>query len=292
MRSALPFGRRVASLERVPAGERVDRLTLHLADGPDVTCVCKRASRREREIYGLLLASADLGSPALLGAWEIAARPAQCLLFLEEIPEEYPDLAEPTQVTAVFRHLAAIHRRAAGRDLSAAAAPGSPWNAGAEEMRQTLVAFPGLARHAARAAQLLTQGPSTLVQGDYHRWNLALQGGRVRVLDWEHAGCANPIWDLVMITPDEPAWDGAPAQPLAELALRVYHAEGLLNGLPWHEFRRLHLMARLFVAARWALHHRERAERALPGGGADVIQAHARRELDRVEALSRLLSWN
>lgn len=289
-RQALPFGAAVTAVAATPVAERVERLTLRLRDGAERLCILKRTGPWELKLYQSVLTPAETGAPALLGAVRKAG-PQGCWLFLEPLNEAFVDFAQPDQVALAYRHLAALHRRFAGAPLPAVDNGDSPWEISRTEIQAILRTFPRTAPHATEAAQQLTQGPRTLVQGDFHRWNLLLQHGAIRVVDWEHAAPAHPVWDLVMLAPEEPALEVAPRGALAETALRTYHEQGLLAGLPWPDFLRLQLMARLFVAARWALRHRQRAERAAPGEAADLIATYASAETARVEALADRLSW-
>lgn len=268
----------VTHLEEQQHGSgRVRHLLVTGGDGVARPCVLRRAPRRELALYESVLAPGATGAPALLGALALGAAD-EAWLLLEALPERFPDFGDPVQVAACYCHLAAIHTH--GR----AAPPEGPWAIAAHEIRETLEALPDVAHLAARAAEQLT-GEPTLVHGDYHRWNLLLVDGQIRVLDWEHASFAPPIWDLVLLAPEEPGWDGAPRGALATHALQTYHEAGPYARLPWDPFLHRQTLARLFVAARWHLTHRARAA-ALPSGGfRDQIAAYAESELDRVRQL-------
>jgi hypothetical protein len=144
--------------------------------------------------------------------------------------------------------------------------------------------------HLAALHQHFRHGAVTLIHGDYHRWNLVLDETGVRVLDWEHARWGRPIWDLVLLAPEEPGWDGVPRGRLAEVALRTYHAAGPLAGLSWSLFLRLQMQARLIVAARWARVHQAKADAMAPGAPREQIEAYAALERERVRRLAGYLS--
>lgn len=260
-------------IQRFPFGDRVERLRLHLPDGRTLECVVKYGPERELALYRDVLDPNMTGAPRLLGA--CSARP---WFFLEYLPETFPDLSDPGQVDLAFRHLGAVHRGFAGRRPVSAA--GRPWPVARDE------AIGALGNWGPAAQALFQAGPRTLVHGDYHRWNLVVHGGRVRVLDWEGAHWAHPVWDLALLTPDEPGTDTQPGGAMAEYALRTYHAHGLLSDLPWTELLRLHTLARLFVATHWLLYH-ERT--ALSAAFRDVVLQHAERERSRVKRLRALL---
>jgi hypothetical protein len=285
VRAALP-GARVSQVRPGPPAGRAAHLTVVGEDGAEQAAVLKPASPRELALYQAGLDPAATGAPALLG-W--APGPGgTAWLLLEGLPEVFPDLADPAAVTLAFRHLAAFHTAYKGRPPGPATAPGSPWLVDAAQVSAVLGAFPETMCLASEATEQLAGGPTTLVHGDYHRWNLLRQGPGVRVIDWEQAARAHPVWDLVLLAPEEPGWDGVPRGPMAELALRTYREAGPLSHLPWPSFLRLQRLARLFVAARWARVHEARAAAAPPGAAA-VIREHARREKARVFALASLL---
>ena len=263
----------IGAVEAIPLGSGALRLRL---GSPARSVVCKLAAEREAALYRAGLEPALTGAPALLGQ-------SGPLLFLEDLGDRYPDLSDTDTVTAVYRHLGQMHRRFSGRALPpalGAAVTGA-------EVGEALAAFPRLAPE---AAARLTAGPATLVHGDYHRWNLALDAaGAVRLLDWEHAAAAPPVWDLVLLAPGEPGWDGVPRGGFADLALRVYHAAGPLASLPWPDFLRLQRLARLFAAARLARRYAARAAAAATPGAAAAIAAEAERERQRAEAIAMTL---
>lgn len=278
------LGVRVAAV--IPLGARSVRLQL----GGGGSLIGKAAGEREAALYRAGLEPGLTGAPALL--WQ-----GGNLLFLEDLGEAYPDLTVPADVTCIYRHLGAMHRRFLGAAPAATGAGGGGGGPTPAEVLETLAAFPGLAPE---AAARLTAGPPTLVHGDYHRWNLALAGGqsgpagppgagRVRLLDWEHAAAAPPVWDLTLLAPDEPGWDGVPRGRLAELALRVYHQSGPLAGLAWPDFLRLHRLARLYTAARLARQYAARAAAAATPGAAAALAADAERERRRAGQIARQL---
>lgn len=301
---ALPFGRDMVALTRLPLSPRVERLRLALRDGTVRECIVRRTDRRELALYRQVLTPAETGAPALLGSLlpvpggtgapesllpEPGGTGGDAWLFLELLPEHFLDPADTDHVKAAYHHLGRLHRRFAGRPLPDGLS-GGPWALGPADVATVLDAFPGPARHAAEAAKLLAGPPATLVQGDYHRWNIVLADGLVRVLDWEHAAYSHPVWDLVMLEPEGPSTATMPSGAMAETALRTYHAEGPLAHLDWAAFLRLQQTARLFVAARHALAYRARAATAPPGPAA-VIEAHARRAEQQVAALAARLGW-
>ncbi|MDF2629410.1 MAG: Phosphotransferase enzyme family, partial [Symbiobacteriaceae bacterium] len=212
-------------------------------------------------------------------------------LLLEALPENFPDFSAPNDVAACYRHLANVHTRFihASRVTNSSLEQTASWAVDQAEIARVLSAFPE-SRPFAEHAGLLTEGPTTLIHGDYHRWTLILGHDRVRVLDWEHAGLAHPIWDLVLLAPEEPGWDGVPRGALATLALQRYYEAGPLARLTWSDFRFRQRLARLFVAARWTLTHRTKAAAQPPGGLRDQVLAHANAEHARVKALSALLA--
>lgn len=228
----------------LPATGKARRIVLQMGDGSVLPCVVKAAGATEARLYREGLDPATTGAPALLGA-------VGDLLFLEELPETYPDFADPADVVTTYRHLAALHH---------------------QQFRRT--GWP--------------DRPETLLHGDYHRWNLLKEGARIRVLDWEHAAVGHPILDVTLLAPEEPGWDGVPRGALAELALRTYHAAGPLAHLPWPAFLRLQRLARLYAAARRLGAHLERAAAAGPGA-AEALQAHISDEQARMSALAHLL---
>lgn len=258
-------------LERVPLGAVTERLRVRWPDGSVGACVLKRPPAREAALYREGLP----GAPALLGETDEG-------LLLDSLEEVHPDFADPATVTLVYRQLAAMHRQYAGRPPVAASLPGSPWLISSAEWQTVLAPY--------GAPLPMPSGCVTLVHGDCYRWNLLAEGSRVWFLDWEYAAATHPVWDLVMLEPEGPGWEGVPCGDLADLALRVYHEEGPLAGLPWTEFSRLHTGARLFVAARRAAQHRERATAAATAGARAVIEAQALAEHKRALALARQLT--
>ncbi len=292
VRKTLPGAHRTCRVTRLPASARTDVLLLHLPDGSERSCVLTRARPEELHLYRTVLSPEWTGAPTLLGAVETAVG-QQCWLFLERLPERFVNLQDPAEVAGVFRHLGELHRRlvfspTGGRRRGLA--PKQPWQASPAEIRRTLQAFPRLAPQAGRTAAALSAGPVTLIHGDYQRWNLLWLDGRVRVLDWEHAAPAHPIWDLVMLDPEEPGWEGIPEGPLAEAALWAYHRAGPLIRLPWPDFLRLQQLARLVTAARRVLHHRARLATAPPGAVA-VIRDQEQQALRRLYRLAHALGW-
>jgi hypothetical protein len=280
VRAALPRGA-VAAVRPGPPAGRAHRLTLEGPGGALTEAVLKPASAREAALYRDGLDPAATGAPALLGSTH---RAGQAWLVLEALPEAHPDPGDPAEVARVYRHLGVLHRTHL-EPPPAASLPGSPWLLAPGEISKVLTALPETRALAAEAAAALqTPAPVTLVHGDFHRWNQVWQGERLRLIDWEHAARAHPVWDLVMLAPEEPGWDGIPRGPLASVALRAYHEAGPLRTLPWPAFLRLQRLARLFVAARWVLTHGARAAEAPPGVAA-VMREYAAGERSRVAAL-------
>ena len=273
----------VISVELQHGSGRVRHLRVTTEDGGARPCVLRRAPRRELELYRSWLTPAATGAPALLGAAP-AEQPDEVWLLLEALPELFPDFSDPDQVAACYRHLALLHERHNGRPR----AQNGPWSIATGEIEATLQALPETA-HLAQQAHLLTDGPPTLIHGDYHRWNLLVVNSQVRVLDWEHTSFAAPIWDLVLLAPEEPGWDGAPRGALALHALRTYHEAGPLARLPLHEFLRLQTLARIFVAARWRRIHAAKAQTVAPGGARSQIEACAEAERTRTINLATRL---
>lgn len=263
---------------------RARHLLVTGGDGVARPCVLRRAPEQELELCRTLATPAATGAPALLGH---APAGTEHFLLLEALPEDFPDFSSPVDVAACYRHLAAIHATTVPHNSRRHA---SPWAIDPCEVARTLSAFPESGRFA-HLAPLLQEGFPALIHGDYHRWNLIRQGVAVRVLDWDQAGLAAPIWDLLLLAPEEPGWDGVPRGALALHALQTYHEAGPLARLPWSDFLFRQRLARLFVAARWALTHRNKAAAQPRGGLRDQILAYAAAELDRVTALSALL-WD
>jgi|GEM_PF-6381043 len=272
--------RSVTHLEARPTSSATWLLRLLRADGTAEICVAKWASPLEARLYtGGAVTQSEAGAPSLRGAWGR-------WLFLEQLPEHFPDATDAQQVTAVYHHLGRLHAFFAGRAL-----PDLPGSWTTEQVRTLLGAFPRVAPHAEQITHSLGDGPRTLIHGDYHRWNLILQGDRVRVLDWEHAAMAHPIFDLTLLAPDEPGWDGVPRASMADAALAAYHAAGPLAHLPWGRFLELHTKTRLVIAARQALAHKARLERDPGGPPADLIRSYFEAELERVHRLTAALGW-
>lgn len=260
---------------------RVRHLLITRGDGVARPCVLRRAPQQELALYRSVVTPEATGAPALLG-WTQESPASDVYLLLEALPEQFPDFSSPADVTACYRHLAAIHINVA-RDLS-------PWAIYQAEVARVFGAFPE-SSHFARHAPLLQEGAPALIHGDYHRWNLLLQDhASIRVLDWEHAGLANPIWDLVLLAPEEPGWDGVPRGAMASHALQTYHEAGPFARLAYSDFIFRQRLARLFVAARWTLTHQAKAAVQPPGGPRDQILAYMGAERDRVKSLSALLS--
>ncbi|HWI66558.1 MAG TPA: phosphotransferase [Symbiobacteriaceae bacterium] len=257
------------AVEEQHGSGRVRHLRLTRADGVARPCVLRRAPAREHTLYETWLKDPATGAPALLGA--APAGDGQVWLLLEGVPEEFPDFTDPTHVTTVYRHLAAMHIHFTDKG---AAAP--------RDLEPILAEFS--AAHAEKS-HLLAGGPTTFVHGDYHRWNLVVTGGRIRVLDWELAAFAHPVWDLTLLAPEEPGWDGVPRGAGALLALRTYHEAGPLARLSWDEFLYRQRLARLYIAARWCLTHRAKAAALPPGGARLEVETYAEAEAARIRSL-------
>jgi len=255
-------------------GPRVERVL-----GRSGSFVLKRASAHELGLYRSWLSPAATGAPALLGA--VRWPDGGVWLALQDLPEAHPDLATHSQVVLVFEHLAGLHRRFLGTPAPGAPGPIAP------------AALPRLAaglRPSAAMTALWRSPVRTLVHGDYHRGNLVLHDGRVRVLDWEHGGGGHPVWDLVLLAPEQrTGWDGVPSAGLAEMALQVYHRAGPLAHMPWPDFLAMQQAARLGAALRREALHRRRAAAAPPGPMAAVILAEAQAEAERVRRLRAML---
>jgi len=259
---------------------RVRHLLVTTEDGGARPCVLRRAPLREWKLCQSYLNPAATGAPTLLGAAP-ADRPEEAWLLLEALPELFPDFSDADQVAACYRHLAQLHLRHIGDDHTAE----GPWALSTQEIEAALERFPETT-HLTHQARLLTDGPATLVQGDYHRWNILLVENRVRVLDWEHASFAPPIWDLALLAPEEPGWDGAPRGAMALHALVTYHEAGPLARLPFHRFLYLQTLARIAIAARWAHIHATKAGTLPPGGARSQVEAYAQTERARAANLA------
>jgi len=250
----------------LPLGDGVWRLIGR--HGKDL--VLKRCGPAERWFYRRFGGTA-FGAPRCLGL--IRAPGGGGWLLLEALPEHYPDLSDPAAVAAVYRHLGAIHRRTVG--LRGPAPPG----------------FPAPAQVAAlvgpEPAALLAAGPRVLLHGDYHRWNLVVAGGRIRVLDWGRATIGHPIWDLALLSAPVPGSSDGPPAALTEQALRAYHRAGPLAHLDWPSFHRLHLATAAALCRQRAAAYAAAAAR-VGGGLAEPVRAQAAAEEARAEALLAL----
>ncbi len=251
--------------------DTMDSLRLMMLD----SFVMKRATHRELWVYRHVLAPDD--GPALVGA-------SGRRLRLAYLPGEHPDITDPAKAAEAYRWLGALHRRHAGLDVPELRRrpPGMVWPAPAWRIARTL-AGAGMGREKASAlAKALAGGPRTLVHGDFHRWNLVCAEGGLRALDWEHAACAHPVWDLLLLAPEGGAREDIPCGAAAVAALQAYHSHGLLTEMAYSQMVELQAGARAFVALERAARARRRAAE-MPAGPAAVLCAHA----DRDEAEAR-----
>lgn len=259
---------------RVPLGPRVERVL-----GPSGRFVLKRGVEHELALYRRVATPVATGAPALLGA--VRWPDGSVWLALEDLLEVHPDLRDSAQVAQVYEHLGLVHRRLRGVD-----GPAAPGAVGTADLRRELdlagIHWPVSARSGGDPER-------TLLHGDYHRGNLVLQDGRVRVLDWEHSGVGHPVWDLLLLAPEEDGWDGAPRGARAVEALQAYHRAGPLAHLPWPDFLAMQQAARLCASLRRAAMHRRRAAAAPPGPLAAVILAAEQVEVERVRRLRTML---
>ena len=258
---------------------------LWMANGRAVPCVAKRTTPWEAAVY-----RDDLDeevAPRLLGT---APAEAGVWLFLGLVRGEHPDFGTEAGAAEAYAALGRLHRRFA-RPHPAPPTGHARWCVTAAQVRGALRAAGAAPALVAEAAAWLAGGPATLVHGDFHRWNLLKSGHRLLLLDWEHAAVTHPIWDLVLAAPEEETGrDHLPCGRPAEAALRAYHGAGPLAHLSWRRFQRLHALARLFVAARWAAHHEAAALRAPSPAAADVVLAYAGAERRRQDRLIKILT--
>jgi hypothetical protein len=282
VRGALGADGRVGVLQRIPCADRVERLTLAMPDGKVLFCIWKRSTLREARLYRRYLTPARTGAPRLMGLWLDHEERAPWL-FLEELGAPPIDFTSAAAVTDAYHHLAAMHHRFRGAVLPLP----TSWHF--RKVRAVLTIGGLAAELINEMLKALCAVPPTLVHGDYHRWNLLRDGARVRVLDWEHATRSHPLWDLLLLAPEESGPDAAPLGKIATLALRAYHEAGPLSYLPWYAFLRLQRTARLYRAHHRCMIHTDRACGALSPGAAAVISAHADRERQRAARLLSLL---
>jgi hypothetical protein len=289
LRPSLPFGDQITALDRLPLSPQTDRIACTLVGGSERIVIWKRTTAREHAVYRRLFAPDEearkaAGAPTLLGYDD-----ARQWLFLEPIPEVFYDPTDPGEIARVYTHLGQFH---VASPQASTLPQVTKWSITPHDLSVAFQDMPAASPHANEAAAWLSTGPVALIHGDFHRWNISLSDGSVRVWDWEYATFTHPIWDLVLLHPDPtPGWTEAPHGPMSELALSSYFAAGPLQSMGWAPFRRLHHVACLFVAARSARQHRLRAAQMEFGPLRDLVLDSARYEGQRITLLLASLGW-
>ncbi len=308
------IGRPVDRRESLRPG--IERIHLHGGDPP--TAILKTrgmlANGSEAALY-----TAGILDPAVDGSPRLLASSAQGWVLLEDCGATRPPLRDRALMEAVFHHLGDVHRhhqaRIGGSQASACGLGSSPLTRTLRERRDALdrlVETVDRARRSPRAWELtgddvlrarqirdwgvglglsLLDGAwESLLHGDYHVGNWLLQGGRVRVLDWELAAPGPAFLDLQYLDlSDGPPLHG-PRGAVARRALDAYFEAIGGSSVPGGDRLSLCRAAAIWGAVAGALEHLEAwmADADRVRGGTESLPAAAAARLRLAAALAPL----
>jgi Ser/Thr protein kinase RdoA (MazF antagonist) len=119
--------------------------------------------------------------------------------------------------------------------------------------------------------------PETLVHGDFHPWNLMLDGDELRIFDWSDACVASPFFDLPTFV------SRAPDEASQNVLLDAYF-ERWTDVAPLEELRRLYRLAEPLAYLHHAISY-ERIGTALPPDERWLFEGEPPRWMERALAL-------
>ncbi|MBM4419870.1 MAG: hypothetical protein FJ033_16425 [Chloroflexi bacterium] len=242
------IGRRIDRRESLRSG--IERIHLHGSDPR--TAILKTQGMLVVSSEAALYAG-EILDPAVDGSPRLLASSDQGWILLEDCGETRPPLGDPIAMEAVFHHLGDVHRRhcarMAGSRAKRSGMGSSPLVrtlgegqgaldqlvASVDRARQSPQAWELTGEDVLLARQIRDWGDrvgvslldgawESLLHGDYHVGNWLLQGGRVRVLDWELAGPGPAFLDLQYLDLSEGPPLHGPRGAVARRALDAYFA--------------------------------------------------------------------
>lgn len=222
---------------------------------------------REPWVYRCILEPLGSGAPSLVGSVP-GPEPGRHWLFLERIRGEplqeegrwevwkgaaawlarfhLASGARTVRSGPLLRHDAELHRWWFRRALALAADAEEAAEAERREDRTRRVR--SLERAHARAVEVVTALPRTVVHGEFYPSNVLVEGARIRPVDWEMAGLGPALLDLAALTVG--SWDREQRTALA-MAYRAAVLEAGASVPPLDHFLRALVMCRLLLAVQW-----------------------------------------
>ena len=237
---------------------RLEEIEINRAGGPNRRLVAKHLGRqamsdaarlakpsashcagRELAVYRYILASADLGTPELIGGW-VSDDNDDGVMVLEQVAgTPLSEIGDFAVWTAAARWLARMHAKFANAPLMLTAGPGPGPGASLVRYDHEVLAAAGrrgLARAAEQALgsaevcvalgarheyalRALASASPTLVHGDFYPSNIVVADDRIAVVDWELAGTGPAVLDLAALAAG--GWSSEQRHDL----IRAYHEE-------------------------------------------------------------------
>ena len=263
---------------------RLEEIEINRSGGPNRRLVAKHLGRqamsdaarlakpsashcagRELAVYRHILASADLGTPELIGGW-VSDDNDDGVMVLEQVAgTPLSEIGDFAIWTAAARWLARMHAKFANAPLLVASGTGpgvslvrydhdllaAAGRRGLERAAEQALGSAELcvalgARHE-YALRALESASPTLVHGDFYPSNIVVADERIAVVDWELAGVGPAVLDVAAL-----AAGGWTSEQRHEL-IRAYHDEAfaLQRTETFTALMRRVELASLHLALRW-----------------------------------------
>jgi hypothetical protein len=262
---AAALGRPVASIRRRPFVSRssapIAELDVVFSDGSAAAVLLKDLGRdgltdrvrrakpealhnpvRELDVYRVLLAGADLGTPQLRGAVTDPSRDRYWLLIERVFGRELYQVGEIGVWEAVMRWLARFHGHFRGRRLTTSLVRYDRdyflyWRDRASSISGT-----DAPESYSDVAEQLASLPTTLLHGEFYPSNILVAGERICPVDWEMAAVGPAVIDVAAITA---GWEESDQEQLVQAYLDA------ASGQQEHVFARHLDCARVHLALQW-----------------------------------------